>query len=312
MSQSIRPILSLIAICILGIACVAVQPALAKETQAEPEKSEEFTVRKVGAMEFFSFQDMPANMPATLFNKNADPAVVKKYLPRNSAPATVTAFALKQGDTVILMDAGYGSAGPVLGALVPTMAKAGVTPDMVSLVLLTHMHPDHIGGLITKEGARVFPKAKVMVSAPEAAFWLGTEPTQEKKVAFELAAKVKAAYGDDFLTPFAFGDTVAPGVTALDASGHTPGHTAYLVESEGQSVLVVGDLLHAAALQFPEPSISSTYDMDPEKAAATRIKFLTMAAEKNLPMAGMHLPFPPVVLVKATGEKSFTFSPAAE
>ena len=282
--------------------------ALAGEKPAEPGQNKGFTMRTIGAMEFFSFQDRPATMPASLFTSLNDPALVKKYMPRNSAPASVSVFAVKQGNSVVLIDAGYGAAGPGESALAANMAKAGITPDMVSLVLLTHMHMDHIAGLLDKDGGRAFPKAKVLVSAPEAAYWLRPDLKGEKTANFELAANVEAAYGADFLPPFAFNSVVAPGVTALDASGHTPGHTAFLVESEGQGLLVIGDLVHAAALQFPEPSASSSYDMDPVKAAAARAAYLSMAAEKKLPVAGMHLPYPPVGMVSTSdATKGFVF-----
>ena len=292
--------------------CSDVRLAGAGDAPAASEQNEGFTVRNVGAMEFFSFQDRAVNMPASIFTTRNDPALVKKYMPRNSAPASVSVFAVKRGDSVILMDAGYGSnaPGPGTSALMLTMAKAGITPDMVDLVLLTHMHMDHTAGLLTAEGTRAFPRAKVLVSVMEASYWLFSPPKPGQEANFELAAKVKAAYGEDFLTPFAFGDTVAPGITALDASGHTPGHTVYQLESEGKRLLVIGDLLHAALLQFPEPAVSSSYDMDPIKAADTRLFYLNMAAEKDVPVAGMHLPFPPVGKVGKREGGGFVFTPA--
>jgi glyoxylase-like metal-dependent hydrolase (beta-lactamase superfamily II) len=212
---------------------------------------------------------------------------------------------------VILVDAGYGGAGPGESLLADAMKKAGLAPEMVDLVLLTHMHGDHIAGLV-ENGRRVFPKAGVWASAPEADFWLSDKPGRGQKAHALLAQKVLAAYGTDFLPPFSFGQEVAPGITALDASGHTPGHTVFLLESGGQRLLIGGDLIHAAALQFPDPSASPTYDMDPVKAAEARKKYLEMAAKENIPLAGMHLPAPALGRVKQAPGGGFAFEPDLE
>jgi glyoxylase-like metal-dependent hydrolase (beta-lactamase superfamily II) len=261
-------------------------------------------------MEVIPLQDRVVQMPAGLF-PNVDPALIKRYLPDGAAPATISAFAVRQGKTVILVDAGYGSTGPGESLLAGAMKKAGLTPEMIDLVLLTHMHGDHIAGLVEK-GRRVFPRAGVRVSAPEAAFWLSGKPGPGQKGNFRLAEEVKNLYSKDFLPPFSFGAEVAPGITALDASGHTPGHTVFLLESDGQKLLIAGDLIHAAALQFPEPAASPTYDMDPAKAGEMRKKYLEMAVREGIPLAGMHLPAPAVGRVKNAQSAGFAFEPGLE
>ncbi|MDR2076171.1 MAG: MBL fold metallo-hydrolase [Desulfovibrio sp.] len=268
------------------------------------------SVWRIGSMEVISLQDRPAQMPASLF-PGTDPALIKRYMPDGVAPATISAFAVRQEGTVILVDAGYGLAGPGGSLLMKAMQEAGLTPERIDLVLLTHMHGDHIAGLVAK-GRRVFPRAKVLVSAPEAAFWLSGRPGKGQVTNFRLAEEVRALYGEDFLPPFSFGTQVAPGITALDASGHTPGHTVFLLESQGQKLLIAGDLIHAAALQFPDPSASPTYDLDPVKAAKTRRKYLAMAADEGIPLAGMHLPLPAMGRVRHDAETGFAFAPGTE
>jgi glyoxylase-like metal-dependent hydrolase (beta-lactamase superfamily II) len=265
---------------------------------------------KIGDLEVISLQDREAQMPASIF-PTTDPALLKRYLPGGAAPAGISVFAIRREKQLILVDAGYGDAGPGESLLAKAMAQAGLAPEAVDLVLLTHMHGDHIAGLL-KNGRRAFPRAKVWVSAPEAAFWLSGEPGRGQKTNFLLAGKVKTLYDKDFLPPFAFGQEVVPGITALDASGHTPGHTVFLLESGGQRLLIGGDLIHAAALQFPEPSASPTYDQDPLKAAEMRKKYLDLAARENIPLAGMHLPAPALGRVKRASEAGFAFEPGLE
>jgi glyoxylase-like metal-dependent hydrolase (beta-lactamase superfamily II) len=264
----------------------------------------------VGAMEVIPLQDRITQMPASLF-PDTDPALVKRYMPDGSAPATISVFAVRQGKTLILVDAGYGGSGPGESLLAKAMEKAGLAPDEVDLVLLTHMHADHIGGLVDKD-RRIFPRAGVRASVPETDFWLSDKPGRGQKANALLARRVTALYGADFLPPFAFGEEAAPGITALDASGHTPGHTVFLVESGGQKLLIGGDLIHAAALQFAEPSASPTYDLDPAGAARMRKKYLDMAAKENIPLAGMHLPAPALGRVKHAPGAGFVFEPGPD
>jgi glyoxylase-like metal-dependent hydrolase (beta-lactamase superfamily II) len=216
----------------------------------------------------------------------ADPNVVKKHIPDGGAPMSTSAFVLFAGEDTVLFDTTTGSP-----AWDKNLTDAGVKPENVKLILLTHMHGDHIGGLLQGD-VRRFPNAKVLCSEPEFG-------------ATQLA-KVKSVYGQDF-TAFKFDDEVFANahakVKALDAVGHTPGHTAFLVESVKNStdkILIIGDLLHVAAVQFPVPEICASYDMDKEKSVASRKRILDFAAKEKIPVAGMHLPVPSIGTVKKT------------
>ena len=228
-------------------------------------------------------------MEAGLFPA-ADPATIEKYLPKGGAPASTTSYALAVGQETILFDTGLGDVNwlKTLNALVPIVGNRA-KPENVKLILLTHLHGDHVGGLL-QENARRFSNAKVLCSKLE---YDETPPQQLEKF--------KAAYGKDFAA-FNFDDIVFENaeykvkIKALDASGHTPGHTVFLAEfeSDGAAVkkLIIGDLLHAAALQFPAPEVCARYDRDPAKAVVARKRILDFAAKEKIPVKGMHFPFP--------------------
>jgi glyoxylase-like metal-dependent hydrolase (beta-lactamase superfamily II) len=171
------------------------------------------------------------------------------------------------------------------------------------------MHGDHIGGLL-KDGARRFPNARVLCAVPEYEWWLARSYTPP---AAEQPLRILAAYGTDLAT-FQFDDVVFENsevkVKALDASGHTPGHTVFLIEpkdSQGERLLILGDLLHAAALQFPAPEACARFDMDQPKAIAARKRILDFAAQENIPVAGMHFPPPHIGTVEKNDQGGYIF-----
>ncbi|MCL2711075.1 MAG: MBL fold metallo-hydrolase [Planctomycetaceae bacterium] len=244
-------------------------------------------------------------MDAALF-ATADQDTVKKYMPEGNAPASVTTFVLFAGEDTILFDAGLGNE-----LWVRKLAEAGVKPESVKLVLLTHFHGDHIGGLL-QNNARRFPNAKVIVAEPEHEqhFPTGTNTTIGLQ-----PIRIKDAYGQDFTT-FKFDEIVFENsevrVKALDASGHTPGHAVFLIETKGEQVeklLIIGDLLHAAALQFPAPEACARFDVDQKKAIAARKRILDFAAQEKIPVAGMHLPPPSMGTVKKNDQGGYDWEP---
>jgi glyoxylase-like metal-dependent hydrolase (beta-lactamase superfamily II) len=168
---------------------------------------------------------------------------------------------------------------------------------------------DHIGGLL-RDGKRVFPKAKVLVAKPEFDAWMAlAEKTSGNEVIAASAAMSKAvaaAYGADIQT-FAFGDTPLPGVTALDAAGHTPGHTAFQLTAAGKNLIIVGDLVHAMPLQFALPDECASFDMDPAKAIQARNRIFALAAKHKMQIAGMHFPFVNVVGTVTKDGKGWKF-----
>lgn len=193
-------------------------------------------------------------------------------------PSSISCFVLQTEGKTILLDAGLGA--PV-SQLLPRLQEMGIAPDSLQYVFISHMHPDHINGLL-RDGERVFPNAELWINTIEAQAW---EAMNDERAAMPHA--VLKAYKEQ-LHLFAAGDTLPGGVATLAAYGHTPGHTVF----QKDSILVIADLIHGAALQLEHPEYCPFYDMDPEEAIASRKRILAYAREHNLTMYGMHLPEP--------------------
>lgn len=217
---------------------------------------------------------------------------------------TVNAFLILGGPAPVLVDAGMGAGGPAsLGHLPKTLAACGVAADAIGTVLVTHLHSDHIGGLTGPDGAALYPNAEVVIPQAEAAYWLadgaeGRAP-EGAKAAFRRAHALVAAYGDRIRR--AGEGEVLPGIEAILAPGHTPGHTAYRVQSGDHSLLIWGDVVHLPAIQFAQAEATLSFDVDGAMAAATRKRILDRAAADRLLVAGMHLEFPALGKVRRDG-----------
>jgi glyoxylase-like metal-dependent hydrolase (beta-lactamase superfamily II) len=238
-------------------------------------------------------QDLTTEMPAAIFTGPATDAERANFFIDGKAEAGVNVFLLRAGGKIALFDTGTGTLFPSPGRLPEALAGFGVKPEDVDFIMLTHMHGDHVGGLLKGE-ARAFTKAKILVAKPEFDSWIAlaekaADESLPSKTAM-LAKKVAAAFGADIQT-FAFGDNPLPGITAIDAAGHTPGHTVYQLQADGKNLLIVGDLIHAMALQLAMPEMCAAFDMDHPRAVEARKRIFAFAAENGFPVAGMHFPF---------------------
>jgi glyoxylase-like metal-dependent hydrolase (beta-lactamase superfamily II) len=209
------------------------------------------------------------------------------------------AFVVKTSDGVILIDTGNGPG----ENLVPKLEAAGIQPEEVTAILLTHFHGDHIGGLINKDGGAVFPKAIVYASTPEDQYWRGGNRGDAAKKALG-PYKNSGRY-----TLFSYGEEILPGVTTLDLHGHTPGHTGFLFGSGPEALLFWGDIVHIAYVQFEYPEATMTYDVKRSEAAKTRAQIYSQAAESGYVVAGAHLPFPGLGQVAKSEGQSYTYKP---
>ena len=219
--------------------------------------------------------------PRSLFSDASDSLYASLNLPEG-IPASVSTFLLQIDGKNILFDAGLGAFG---GQTLDRLSALDVTPDKIDLIYLTHFHMDHIAGLVVKDSAgkdvKAFNNAAVYAGKVEYDAWMNDIPKNDLQ-------KVVMGIYKDSLHLFAFGDSLPHGVLALDAVGHTPGHTAFQVSN----LLVIGDLMHGYALQKDHPEINSNYDMDKEKSIESRKRLMQYARDNKLTMAGMHLPPP--------------------
>lgn len=208
---------------------------------------------------------------------------------------TVNAFLLHLPDKLVLVDAGCGGAmGPETGRLAANLAATGVRPGNVDAILATHLHPDHVGGLIDGEGRAVFPNAELIVHVAERRFWdddeVLTKASDQEAQFVRLARAAMRAYGSR-MREITDGE-VLPGVTAVPEPGHTPGHTGWLIASGGSSLLIWGDIVHLPGVQFARPDVGVGFDVDAAQGIATRRRIFDMAATDRLRVSGMHLDFP--------------------
>lgn len=242
---------------------------------------------------------------------SVDPAVLRRFVPDGQAPSAILTFLYQTGGKLVLADTGLGTpTGTGSNHILDGLAAIGFTPERVDVVVVTHMHGDHIGGLLVDDKP-AFPNAVMKLGKMEHDYWLSEKNREEnpgRAGNFDLARKVVDGYRSK-MELFDFGDEIAPGLVAMEAIGHTPGHTALYLQSNGEKLLCFADLIHAAALQFPRPDMSPRYDMDPETAQLTRLRYLKMAAEEDVPVCGMHLPMPGIGRVEKTGDNSFEFVP---
>lgn len=276
---------------------------------------------KVGDVEVVSLIDGIARRPlGEEFVKNAPIAEVRALLASQNLPTDYidvpfTPFLVVAGGRRILMDTGLGEfGGPTTGKLLENMRAAGVQPGDIDTVLITHYHGDHINGLRNKAGEFVFPKAKVLVPAPEHAFWMDdakmNAAPEGMKGAFQNARRVFAQMPSDMLVRFEPGSEVAPGIRSVAAFGHTPGHTLFQLQSAGQSFFYVGDLTNVPALFARNPDWAVTFDMDAEAARKVRRETLQRIVDAKAMIGGFHFPFPAFGQAVAQGS-GYAFQPVA-
>jgi glyoxylase-like metal-dependent hydrolase (beta-lactamase superfamily II) len=293
--------------CVLafGALCSAQAAAPQQHTQAPG-----FYRMMVGDIEVTVLNDGTDELPAAMLFPSLSAEAIDQLLAMNDLASPVetsfNAFLVNTGTRLVLIDTGGGALdGSTLGHLVGNLKAAGYQAEQIDEVYVTHMHWDHIGGLLSA-GARTFPNAVLRAGKADADYWLDAKKMaaapKEQQETFQHAQELITPYikAGKFL-PIEQDGVLVPGVSAYATHGHTPGHTSYLLESKGQKMIVLGDIVHVASVQFANPTVQMQYDSDPKAGAAQRVKIFAEAAAGNYWVAGAHLSFPGIGHLKADG-----------
>ncbi len=240
--------------------------------------------------------------PQSIFGLNVTPeefAAVSEanFIPTTAAQFYFTPTVVKTGGDVVLFDTGLNPAG-----ITAPLASAGISPEDVTVVVITHMHGDHIGGLSGEDGTPTFPNARYVTGQVEFDTWAKADNDNFKAKVQPLAEKMEFI-GD--------GGAVVSGITGLAAFGHTPGHMIYMLESGGKQLALMADMANHYVWSLGYPEWEVKFDMDKAKAAATRKKMFDMFTADKIPFVGYHMPFPGMGYSEARGEGGYRYVPVS-
>lgn len=225
-------------------------------------------------------------------------------LPDDKVPNAFTVTIVRLGDRIVMFDAGNArGASPNVGLLAENMKEAGLDPAKLSAIIVTHFHPDHIFGLMTKENAQLYPDTEIIVSETEYKYWTDPATLASLPEARQgLAKRIQATLpGWKNIRRHAGQGDVVPGIRAIDTFGHTPGHTSYHLESGGQQLIVLGDVTNIPALTVRNPGWHIFFDQDPQMAEASRRRIFDRAAADKVMLTGYHWGMPGAGIVSADG-----------
>ena len=290
---------------------VAVPHAAVADAPQHRDQAPGFYRLKVGDLEVTALFDGPGVFDLNWVNGQKTKDGVLKALQDDPHLLDVadTGYLVNTGKQLILVDAGSGTwfGGGRFGHLVANLRSAGYTPEEVDIVLVTHLHSDHIGGLTTRDGKIVFPNANIYVAKADNDFWLSQEiaakAPKEAQQFFLSAQGIAAPYiqAGKWHT-FTDSDQIVGGVQIVPLRGHTPGHTGYEFSSQGKKILFWGDIVHAQRVQLQHPEVTAIFDIDQTAAAATRNQLLPKLANEDVLIAVPHSSsFPPLGRLRKEG-----------
>jgi glyoxylase-like metal-dependent hydrolase (beta-lactamase superfamily II) len=268
-------------------------------------------------MVIIALQDRANSMPNKIFH-GAPEDEINAAVPEGSSPSSINAFVVKTKKHTYLIDSGMNT-----DTLLENLRNANVKPEEIDVILITHMHADHIGGLL-KEGKAAFPKATLHIAREEYFYWRQANPNIKRLINAYIKQYEPFVYGENLPIKRVEQTETEKNIALIrkkpaariiemtddafqgrDASGHTPGHTVF----ESNKMIFFGDLLHSAALQFADPNICAQFDMDTKKAVQSRRKFFDHAAETKKLVLCAHLPFPGIGYVLKDEGDHYSFQP---
>jgi glyoxylase-like metal-dependent hydrolase (beta-lactamase superfamily II) len=274
---------------------------------------------KVGSFECTSINDgarsfpLPDSFVTNVPKAEAVAAAEAAYMPQGMVTVPFNPQLINTGGKLVLIDTGNGVANlePTKGAIGRTLQNltaAGVDARSIDVVLLSHLHPDHTNGLRALDGSIAFPNAEIMVPDKDWAFWTSDDnaaKAQSNAMMKNYFANVKKTFAgiESKVTKYDWGKEVIPGITSIEAPGHTPGHTAFVVASGNSKILIQSDVTNIPEFFLRNPDWHVAYDVDPELAQTTRHKFYDMAAAEKALVVGFHFTFPSMGHVEKDGTK---------
>lgn len=264
----------------------------------------------LGEFEITALSDGTVKLAVEKLLTNIKPESLSKALHQHHLGSpletSVNAYLINTGSKLVLIDSGAGQLfGPTLGKLAAHITAAGYQAAQVDEIYITHMHADHFGGL-TSAGQALFPNAIVRADQHDVDYWLHPanleQAPADKKATYErVMASFKPYMQAGHFQPFEGNTELAPGISAIASHGHTPGHSIYQIESKGEKLMLWGDLMHVAAVQFEQPGVTITFDSDSKAAAKQRQKAYAEAASQTYLVGAAHLSFPGLGYLRKQG-----------
>ena len=299
---------------VLGAGALAAPQILTRAAQAEvpmaaamPAAYKRF---KLGSFEITVLSDghRIVEGPHGIFGMNTtqeevEALLTQNYLPVDKMQFTFAPVLINTGTDLVLFDTGNGEGGREggVGQTLANLQASGYTPDQVTVVVLTHMHGDHIGGLMEGDSP-AYPNARYVTGQAEYDFWSSADRMGTPAENGHKGVLGKVVPLAEKMTFIGDGGSVVSGITGMAAFGHTPGHMIYRIESDGRNLVIGGDTSNHFVLSLQKPDWEVRFDMDKAAAAATRKKVFDMIATERLPFTSYHMPFPSVGFVEKVGE----------
>lgn len=246
----------------------------------------------IGSVKVTSLLDGELVLPAeVLLNlKDEDVQTIKNNSENSLSYSNINAYLIQSGDRNLLVDAGCRELfGPTCGFIQDALTEAGVSTNEITDIFLTHLHPDHIAGTLNTDGSAVFNNAQMHIVDKEHDFWVGENFDAVEVNGADWASLAKGVINayKDRLNILSEGKEIMSGVNIVAIPGHTPGHSGFRVDSGNESLMHLGDILHLQNLQLIDPNVSTVFDIDYDKALASRKRVLDMvSSDKNLCTSG--------------------------
>jgi glyoxylase-like metal-dependent hydrolase (beta-lactamase superfamily II) len=264
---------------------------------------------KLGSFEVTALNDGLFQLRVDQLLQSTDPNLVAARLRAAylgvPLATSVNTYLIHTGNKLVMIDTGHNAQGGApTGLVLKHLRDSGYTPEQVDEIYITHFHGDHINGLTTADGKPVYPNAVVRADQRESGFWLGdaAQAPEGARGGMANAQRVMKPYlAAGRFKPFDGATELVKGVRAIPSYGHTPGHTIYAVESGAEKLMLWGDLMHVAAVQFPNPEVTIQFDSDPKAAAPQRAAQFAAAAQAGYYVAATHLSFPGIGRLRADG-----------